>query len=803
MKMNLHIWLKSYGLIYLLVISILLAMLPSFVWGQLPFNTIKAEQVATKPEEAETTEQLLEHLQQLLSKAQQSLNSVQPTLETASPEQLWATIEEIKEKQFLLFTRVLRLNRHIESLRSLEETRHAIEDLTIKVEAWQGFNQSPPYPIRLVDELRDSIHAKSLAIAKEEVSKTLTDQGQKDARKILVSSEQELRKIKESLERPLSADDKFRKNWLYELAQLRNDVAGVGVLASKAQLQTSDAILSLDKRQKTFLERQLQVAVTDVLFSDDELELKLALLTKKLKALDKEKLQLTSDNNRNQKKLHQARGALQKAREALLRTEEAQGKTEGDQGQTEEVNYLQAVVETRKAQTDVSAQMVKLQIFWVMGIKSEIASWKERYQLSRGGDEIELRQAAKSLEKRLKETQENRVYIVSNLKLARILVLNVEEHLAVATLAGKEDLLAKQKLVAYKHQIEFFSRLLTDIDDVVRNTQRFQDEVAYYRQRASAAERLQGIFDRSLELVGAVWTYELFVVEDTISVNGQLVTSQRPVTISKVVRALSILILGFWITLLLRHRLGGLVAKIFKVEPSTALLLEKFLQIVAIFILVIIALVTVKIPLTAFAFMGGALAIGVGFGAQALINNFISGIILLFERPVKPGDMVEVEGVKGKVISIGLRCSQVRRFDGIDILVPNSDFLQKNVINWTLSDQLIRLQVKIGVAYGSPTREVARIIADALEEHGKILKSPEPIILFEDFGDSALIFSAYFWVEINPDFDYRIIASDLRHMLDKRLDAANITIAFPQLDVHLDNSKMKMSKLKEKQVEGS
>jgi small-conductance mechanosensitive channel len=799
--MNLHIRLKSYGPIYLLILSILIAMPPSFVWGQLPSNTTNADKVETEPEKAETTEQLLERLQQLLSKSQQSLNSVQPVLEIASPEQLGATTEETKEKQLLLFTRVILLNGHIESLRSLEETRHAIEDLTLKVEAWHGFDQPPPYPIRLVDELRDAIHAKSLAIAKEEVSRTLTDQGQRDARKALVSSEQELRKIRESLEKTLTADDKLRRNWLYELAQLRNDVAGIGVLAGKAQLQTSDAILSLDKRQKTFLERQLQVAVTDVTFSDDELELKLALLTKKLKALDKEKLQLTSDNNRNQKKLHQARSALQKAREALVRTEEVQGKTEGDQGQTEEINYLQAVVETRKTQADVSSQMVKLQLFWVMGVKSEIASWKERYQLSKGSDEIGLRQVAKSLEKRLEEIQDNRKYVVSNLKLARILVSNVEEHLAATTLAGEEDLLAKQKLAAYKHQIEFFSRLLTDIDDVIRNTQRFQDEIAYYRQRASAAERLQGIFDRSLELVGSIWTYELFVVDDTISVNGQLVISQRPVTISKVVRALLILIFGFWITLLLRHRLGGLVAKIFKVESSTALLVEKFLQIVAIFTLVIIALVTVKIPLTAFAFMGGALAIGVGFGAQALISNFISGIILLFERPIKPGDMVEIEGVKGRVVSIGLRCSQVRRFDGIDILVPNSDFLQKNVINWTLSDQLVRLQVKIGVAYGSPTREVSRIIADALEEHGKVLKSPEPTILFEDFGDSALIFSTYFWVEINRSFDYRIIASDLRHMLDKRLDAAKITIAFPQLDVHLDRSKIKMAKPKEKQVE--
>ena len=107
--------------------------------------------------------------------------------------------------------------------------------------------------------------------------------------------------------------------------------------------------------------------------------------------------------------------------------------------------------------------------------------------------------------------------------------------------------------------------------------------------------------------------------------------------------------------------------------------------------------------------------------------------------------------------------------------------------------------MKIGVAYGSPTREVARLIAHALNEHGKILKEPEPTILFEDFGESALIFSVYFWVEVLPTFDYRIVASDFRHMLDKRFREADITIAFPQLDVHLDSSKPVQLQMLEKQ----
>jgi small-conductance mechanosensitive channel len=163
-------------------------------------------------------------------------------------------------------------------------------------------------------------------------------------------------------------------------------------------------------------------------------------------------------------------------------------------------------------------------------------------------------------------------------------------------------------------------------------------------------------------------------------------------------------------------------------------------------------------------------------------------MILLLERPIKVGDVVEIDSGRGRVTSIGARCSQVRRFDGFDVLVPNSEFLQKSVINLTLADELIRLNVRVGVAYGSPTREVVRLMAEALDKHGRILKQPEPVVLFEDFGGSALLFSAYFWVQVSPTYDYRIIESDYRHMLDRRFGEAGIVIAFPQLDVHLNGA---------------
>lgn len=773
------------SLFCLLVLSTFLICFPSPVRGQLPGSLFNTSPDESESEKFETPEQHLERLQQLQAKAQQSLSSAQPVLEATPP-------EEVNEKLRLLFIRVFLYGKHIETIPNLEETRRAREDLAAKNEAWKGFDQPPPYPISLVDELRDAIHTQSLSIVKNKVRKNLIQQEQEEARDALLASEKSLRQIKESLEKPLQGANKVRANWLDELAQLKNEVAEANVLASKHQLQAIDESLSLYNKQRTFLERQLQVALADAPFSKEELEQKLAVLAKKLESLEKDKQQVIRGNNRNQEKLHQARMALQQARESLAQQGDEERQSEG-------IKYLQAVVETRKVQTDTSAQISEQLKLWIIGIKGNMLFWKDRYQLANSHEERELEQASVLIEKRLEKIHVNRNYIEANLNLAQNMILNEQQRLATGTLAEKELRLVQQKLDAYKKLTAFTTELLVDINDIARNAERFKEEVAEYQKQTSVGEQVQSFFERSIELADSIWNYELFVVEDTIYVNGQPVTAQRPVTISKVVRVLLILIFGFWLTSLLKCRLRGLVEKLFKVEASAALLIEKFLLSMVIFSLLIFALITVKIPLAAFAFMGGALAIGVGFGTQALINNSISGIILLFERPIKTGDFIEIEGTKGQVVRIGLRSSQIRRLDGVDILVPNSDFLQKNVVNWTLSDQLIRQQVRIGVAYGSPTREVARIITQAFNEHGLVLKEPEPIILFEDFGDSALSFSIDFWVEMQPNFDYRIIASDLRHMLDKRLREADIIIAFPQLDVHLDSSKAMQWQMLEKQ----
>ena len=194
-------------------------------------------------------------------------------------------------------------------------------------------------------------------------------------------------------------------------------------------------------------------------------------------------------------------------------------------------------------------------------------------------------------------------------------------------------------------------------------------------------------------------------------------------------------------------------------------------------------------PLTAFAFLGGALAIGVGFGTQTIMSNFISGFILLAERPIRVGDLIELDDKRATVEEVGVRCTRIRTPDNVHILVPNSKFLDQSIINWTLSDKRVRVKVIVGVLYGSPVRDVERLLLEAAAKHVDVKKHPEPYVRFSDFGDNALIFALYFWVDMINITERLRISSDLRFYIDEHFRNAGIVIAFPQRDVHLDTLK--------------
>jgi potassium-dependent mechanosensitive channel len=192
-----------------------------------------------------------------------------------------------------------------------------------------------------------------------------------------------------------------------------------------------------------------------------------------------------------------------------------------------------------------------------------------------------------------------------------------------------------------------------------------------------------------------------------------------------------------------------------------------------------------NVPMTVFSFLGGALAIGAGFGSQNVVNNFISGLILLAERPIRVGDVIQIDGHTGMVSQIGARSTKIATWANHEIIVPNSKLLETTVVNWTLTDDTICCSVQVGVAYGSPTREVERLLLLAAREQEKVLKDPPPEALFADFAADSLNFELRFWVNLRQTRRVEV-ESDLRFRIDELLADRGIVIAYPQRDVHLN-----------------
>lgn len=272
-----------------------------------------------------------------------------------------------------------------------------------------------------------------------------------------------------------------------------------------------------------------------------------------------------------------------------------------------------------------------------------------------------------------------------------------------------------------------------------------------------------------------IWTLTLFSVD------------KRPITVANLVIGIALFILGYWISKWVTHIVTQRALRPFELNISQEARVKRLVFYTTICFTTLFALNIANVPLTIFTLLGGALAIGIGFGSQNVVNNFISGIIIMIESPIKVGDIIEIEGLRGVVEQIGARSTRIRSYTNTHVIVPNSWFLEKNFINWTLADDIVLISAKVGVAYGSPTDEVRRLLREALKSEPKALAHPEPVILFNEFGDNALHFEIIFGVRMKNHMERMKIESNIRFNIDDLFRKADITIAFPQRDVHLSS----------------
>ena len=279
-----------------------------------------------------------------------------------------------------------------------------------------------------------------------------------------------------------------------------------------------------------------------------------------------------------------------------------------------------------------------------------------------------------------------------------------------------------------------------------------------------------------VELFPTFWHYVLFNVD------------KNPITVGNLLSGIFFVIVGYVSIRVFVSQFDKRVLSRFEIEIPHRYTIKVFLFYSLISLLFLFTLYFIKVPLTVFTVVGGAVALGVGFGIKNIMNNLICGIVIVTEHPIKIGDLIEVDKLVGVVEHIGFRATAVRSLDNTHILIPNSIILENSILNWTLSDKVIRAELKVGVKYGSPVEKVKELLLRAANDNKQILtynKNQIPRVFFEDFGDSALIFRLSYWIAVHNPLDIRQVASDLRFEINKLFKEEKITIPFSQRDLHI------------------
>ena len=279
-------------------------------------------------------------------------------------------------------------------------------------------------------------------------------------------------------------------------------------------------------------------------------------------------------------------------------------------------------------------------------------------------------------------------------------------------------------------------------------------------------ETLQAIWD----FIVKAWTTELFGA-DTVTIGGILLLVFLFASVIIVERILQ--------RLLIRRFLSKT-----RLQPSLQYGLSRIFGYTLIAIGFYVAFQAVGFDLSSLAIVAASVGVGVGFGLQNIINNFVSGIIILAERPISIGDRIEVAGVAGRVTKIQLRSTTVVTNDNITMIVPNADFISNTVTNWSHGDPKVRIRVPVGVAYGSDLKLLQQLLLEAAGEHPKALRDPSPGVLFNEFGDSSLNFELGVWTQEMTATPIHF-TSQMNFIIEQKLRENDIEIPFPQRDLHV------------------
>jgi small-conductance mechanosensitive channel len=283
--------------------------------------------------------------------------------------------------------------------------------------------------------------------------------------------------------------------------------------------------------------------------------------------------------------------------------------------------------------------------------------------------------------------------------------------------------------------------------------------------------------------------FGLALVESSINLLDELQFTVGHLTVSAwtILAGMIAFALTLWISLAVARIAETQIQLIPRMSPSLKVLIAKIIRILLITIAGITAIGSIGIDLSAFAFLGGAIGIGLGFGLQKVVSNFVSGIILLMDNSIKPGDVIQIEGTYGWINNLRARYASVITRDGTEHLIPNEDLITQRVINWSFTDNLVRIRAAVGVSYKSDPHQCMQLVLDAAKSVPRVLASPEPTCPLIGFGDSSIDFELRFWIA-DPSNGVANVKSAVLLKIWDSFKEHNIEIPFPQRDLHIISS---------------
>lgn len=710
---------------------------------------------ATPAAESKAAPDLREQLAKWKSEVERELESLEPFGDDEPPPE-GATAANLSTRRRILEQTLLAVSRHSLILDEERQSEASLEAAKASDAAWKGFDAPPPHSLLMVDELVE----KREAIGGKRASNLSSVEIFKSA---LAGILKESKEAEEEIASASAAELKDpAAQWKINTARANQRLLFIRASGLQHSISSLEDVIAADSAELALLSRKIMKAGGNLVFGEEDLARIKEAAEDRISALRKE----VSDVRKRQRKASDEKVA---ATAALANLKES------GTPDPAALELAELGLETANIQVD-SLHSISDFLDAFGQIEAFIPeAYEHRFTLfnpAKPEDRKAAVEALSALNQRLDSWE-----VVAKNELGSVAADIGEQQSRVSILLSDDPRLAplNRQLAALWEKQAVIQRAIHSIMNQRRTLGRWlaehqgKEHTPWY---TAVIDTVSGGWDSSKR----IWNIPVNKYEETIEIEGQKVVQVRFVSLGSIISAVILFLIAYFFAAMISRRIQRILVHRGLIGENQARTLRTWVMLLVAFLLALATLNWLSIPMTIFAFLAGALAIGVGFGTQTIIKNFISGIILLFERKVRVGDIIEVDGINGVVSEINTRSSIVRGFNGIENLIPNSLFLENRVVNWTLNSRLLRRELSLRVALDSPVQKVIEILIEAAARHGIVLKEPAPLATLSHFGDNSLDFILYFWIELNDKTNGLLVDSDLRMMIEKRLADFDINV---------------------------